>query len=227
MSRVGAINLFRPREKPCSQNSKPGLSRAEFMNRNPFWATARMLVVLAILLGSAGNGMDVKSEIVSESPDGKFGFREFEDGRVDLIALPSRKSVLKLGAYGKMEVMWAPDSRRFTACESQFDGSALNQTTVYERAGAIFKPVKLPELTLPATDWPGKKGRKGVEGGEFILAARWADANTLVMKRQCQCKIRGEDEDKDWSIAHEITLAFDKSQPPSIRKVEKVESTPQ
>lgn len=197
------------------------------MNRNPFPAGASALIALAILFATAANGPAAKSEIVSESPDKKFGFREFEDGRVDLITLPSRKSVLKLGAYGKIEVTWAPDSRRFTACESQFDGEALNQTTVYERIGALFKPVKLPDLTLPATDWPGKNGRKADKGGEFILAARWVDANTLVMKRECQCKIRGVDEDKDWSVAHEITIAFDKDRPPSVKKVEAVESAPQ
>ena len=195
------------------------------MTRNFFQASARALILFAILLSFNGNGKAAPSQVSSESPDAKFAFREFEDGRVDLIALLSRKSVLKLGAFGKIEVTWAPDSRRFTACESQFDGAALNATTVYERSGSTFKKVKLPELTLPAIDWPGKKGRKAVEGGEFILAARWVDANTLVMKRECQCKIRGDEEDKDWSVAHEITLVLDKNQAASIRKVEKVEST--
>jgi hypothetical protein len=195
------------------------------MNRNHFRNSAPALIVSAILLGLAGDARAGKSEVLSESPDNKFAFEEFEDGMVDLVALPSRKSVLKLGAFGQIEIRWAPDSKRFTACEIQFDVSALNTTSVYERAGVTFKKVRLPELTLPASDWPGKKGRKAAKGGEFIVASRWVDANTLIMKRECQCKVPGEDEDKDWSIAHEITLEFNKSQPPAIRKVEKVEST--
>lgn len=197
------------------------------MNPHFSSANARVLIVVALFFALAGHGVAAKSQIVAESPDEKFGFREFEDGRVDLVALPSGKSVRKLGPFGQIMVIWAPDSRRFGAYESQFDGSALNPTTVYERSGATFRPIKLPDLTLPAADWPGKKGRKAAGGGEFILADRWVDANTLVIKRECQCKLPGADEDKDWSVAHEITITFGKDHSPSIRKVEKVESTPQ
>jgi hypothetical protein len=83
---------------------------------------------------------------------------------------------------------------------------------------------------LPAADWPSKKGRKVDHGREFILATRWMDANTLVLKRECQCTVYGksveEKDGKEWSVAHEITIAFDKALHASIKKVEKVESTP-
>src|ERR1044071_8552409 len=104
MSLVGAINLFRLREK-LDRKTRNRECRGEIlMNRDPFKATASALIVLALLFGSAGKGTGAKSQIVAESPDGKFGFRDYEDGRVDLVALPSRKSVLKLGAFGQIEV---------------------------------------------------------------------------------------------------------------------------
>ena len=87
--------------------------------------------------------------------------------------------------------------------------------------------MKLPELTLPSAEWPEKKGRKEAHGREFILPARWLDANTLVLKRECQCTVFGksgdEENEKEWSLSHEITIAFDDKHAASIQKITKLE----
>jgi hypothetical protein len=169
-----------------------------------------------------------ESEISFQSPDRKFGVHNFEDGRVELVALPSRKIAVKLDLYGEIEVLWSPDSRRFTACEGAFeDGVQLYEPKLYQLAGSSFKSLKLPDLTLSFEEWPGKKGRKGAHGREFILPVRWVDANTLVLKRECQCNVfspTGEETDeKEWSLAHEITLTFDSKDRVSIQKITKLE----
>lgn len=184
------------------------------------------VILFAVLLMAKVNGAE--SEITFQSPDAKFGIRNFEDGRVELLALPSRKRVLKLDLYGEIEVSWSPDSRRFTACEGAFDdGVQLYQPKIYELEGTTFRLVKLPELTLPPAEWPEAKGRKGAYGREFILPVRWLDSNTLVLKRECQCTIFGksgeEKEEKEWSLSHEINIAFDEKHQASIQKVTKLE----
>jgi hypothetical protein len=198
-------------------NPSPTLTKPAFLTS---------VILFAFLLMAKVDGAE--SEITFQSPDKKFGIRNFEDGRVELVALPSRKRVLKLDLYGEIEVSWSPDSRRFTACEGAFDdGVQLYQPKIYELEGATFRLVKLPELTLSAAEWPEKKGRKEAHGREFILPARWLDANTLVLKRECQCNVfspTGEETDeKEWSLSHEITIAFDAKQPTSIQKVTKIE----
>jgi hypothetical protein len=189
-------------------------------------ALLRTVIVSALLLVAKAEGAE--SEITFQSPDAKFGIRNFEDGRVELVALPSRKRVLKLDLYGEIEVSWSPDSRRFTACEGAFDdGVQLYQPKIYRLEGTTFTLEKLPELTLPPAEWPGKKGRKAAHGREFILPVRWLDLNTLMLKRECQCNVFSpigeETDEKEWSLSHELTIAFDAKQPASIQKVTKIE----
>jgi hypothetical protein len=181
----------------------------------------------AFLIVAKLNGAE--SEITFESPDARFGIRNFEDGRVELVALPSRKRVLKLDLYGEIEVTWAPDSRRLTAVEGAFeDGVQFYEPKMYEREGASFRPVKLPNCALAPDEWPGKKGRKAARGREFILPARWIDANTLVLKRECLCNIfspTGEETDqKKWSVVHEITISIDGKHHASVQKLSKIEA---
>jgi hypothetical protein len=86
---------------------------------------------------------------------------------------------------------------------------------VFERAGASFRTVELPDLRYPESDWPHGTGRKS--GTESISALRWVDADTLLLERTKSTLI--EDGARRWRLTTEITLHFSGKEPPVVKEV--------
>jgi len=182
----------------------------------------RQLITLLGVVFIASTGQ-AEETISHRSPDKKFAVR-LTDDKAELIALPSRKKVLEfdpLPASGIVAVTWTPDSRRFAAGEDEESAEHgrpgdFRTVEVFERTGATFRKVGLPDLRYPEADWP--KGMSRKTGGEYISALRWLDANTLVLNRTTSSRY-GPNVEKLWRLTAEITLVFDKEGRPTVASV--------
>jgi hypothetical protein len=183
----------------------------------------RLTIVILITLSLApfirAEEEKSREEIKFPSPDGKFALRLFTDranGRAEtrIVRLPDHAVVVDLDDWGapyiwEKTLVWSPDSQRVAYFSPDRRGAT---TTVYFRKGDSLEKIDLLELPSP------KFAKKTPEACEIVgqveQPVRWLKSGSLL--------IYSEIEDEcDNEAAAEITIAFDKSNKPSVLKMAK------
>lgn len=182
------------------------------------WAIWQTLITCSVLLASAPLFAD--SYVDSKSPDGKFALQVT---RGDKQPFPQSDALIEQGS-GKVVVdldkdqpfdpeaklVWTTDSQRFAYVRRTDDNTESLGTRVFQRNGATFDEIKLPDL--PAPKMPAQASaseRKSVR----IKPIHWSDPVSLELEYEIITW-------SGWRGAEKIALQFDRQGPPSIVKAE-------
>jgi hypothetical protein len=181
------------------------------------------LCALAAFLGAiraAEPEPGAKATIEAPSPDGQFAFRystkaDGERKSYDLIEKKSGRTVTSvaesdpdLGPSGRfnMEVLWRPDSKAFALTATFWKRGS--EVIIYQRVGAAFREVKIPELLAEIPD----KIKRGKEFPHVVelnsqSAIRWQKDGSVVIE------IESIEDGNGSSIkaTRTVSLSFDQS----------------
>ena len=182
----------------------------------------RTLVILVSLFLAPflrAEGEKAREEIKFPSPDGKFALRLFTDhanGRAEttIVRSPGHALVVDLDDRGapyiwEKKLVWSPDSQRVAYFAPDRRGGT---TTAYFRKRDSFEQIELPDLPSP------KFAKKTPEACQIVWhvdqPVRWLKSGSLLIYSAIEDECENE-------AAAEITIAFDKSNEPSVLKVTK------
>jgi hypothetical protein len=182
------------------------------------WAIWQALITCSVLLASAPLFAD--SYVDSKSPDRKFALQVT---RGDKQPFPQSDALIEQGS-GKVVVdldkdqpfdpeaklVWTTDSQRFAYVRRTDDNTESLGTRVFQRNGATFDEIKLPDL--PAPKMPAQTSaseKKSVR----IKPIHWSDPVSLELEYEIITW-------SGWRGAEKIALQFDRQGPPSIVKAE-------
>ena len=180
-----------------------------------------IFILITLFLGPLIRAEEEKGreEIKFPSPDGKFALRLFADdanGRAEtrIVRLRDHALVVDLDHSGppyiwEKKLVWSPDSQRVAYFAPDRRGST---TTVYFRKGDSFEQIELPDLPSP------KFAKKTPEACQIVWhldqPARWLKSGSLLIYSQIEDECENE-------AAAEITVAFGRSNEPSVLKIAK------
>ncbi len=108
------------------------------------------------------------------------------------------------------KLVWSPDSQRFAYVREIKDDPHAVGTRVFQRNGATFDEIKLPDLPPPKLPTQASRSEKD---RVYIKPVRWPDATSLELNYEIIT-------DDGWRGAETISLKFDGQNPPAIVKIE-------
>ena len=175
-------------------------------------------VVAVILLASSSLRAD--EYIESKSPDGKFALHVTRGDKQPfpqsdaLIERATRKVIVDLdkdALYApEAKLVWAKNSQRFAYVREAKEDPRCFGTRVFQRRGATFDEIKLPDLPPPKLP---SQASESEPRRVNIKAIRWPDANSLELNYEIIT-------DSGWRGAENISLKFDEQSSPAIVKTE-------
>jgi hypothetical protein len=163
---------------------------------------------------------DADEYVESKSPDGKFALHVTRGDKQPfpqsdaLIERATRKVIVDFDKDAlfapEAKLVWSPNSQRFAYVrETSEDPDALG-TRMFQRHGATFDEVKLPDLPPPKLPSQATRSEKD---RVYIKAIRWRDPASLELNYEIIT-------DDGWRGAETISLKFDGRNPPTIAKTE-------
>src|SRR6266404_7178699 len=175
--------------------------------------------VAAVVLFS-GLPLIADEYVDSKSPDGKFALRvtrgdeqPFPQSDV-LIERAARKVVLDLDNNQPFDpnakFFWTGDSQRFAYVRRTDEETDSTAVRVFQRNGAAFEEMKLPDLAPPKMPGQASASEKR---SVCIKPVRWSDAGALELQYEIVTW-------SGWHGAEKISLKFDRQSPPAIVKTE-------
>ncbi|MBV9618501.1 MAG: hypothetical protein JO201_04745 [Verrucomicrobia bacterium] len=158
--------------------------------------------------------------LTSRSPDGKFvlhvsrGDKQPFPQSDTVIERTTRKVILDLDQDARFapeaNLVWSGDSQLFAYVRETNEDPQSVGTRVFQRNGATFDEIKLPDL--PAPKLPSQASSLEPQR-VYITALRWPDANSLELDYEMIT-------DSGWRGAEKLSLKFDQQSPPTIVKTE-------
>src|SRR5215467_6668546 len=180
----------------------------------------RPLILISLATWFAFLPCDADEYVESKSPDGKFALhvtrgdsQPFPQSDA-VIERATRKVIIELdrdALYAPdAKLVWSGDSKRFAYVrETNQDPHAVG-TRVFQRNGATFDEIKLPDLPQPK---PPSQASRSEKDWVYIQPVRWSDATTLDLNYEIIT-------DDGWRGAETISLKFDGQSSPTIVKTE-------
>ena len=163
---------------------------------------------------------EAEESVESKSPDGKFALRlthgdEQPFPQSDALIERSTKKVIvdfdKDAVFAPdAKLVWSGDSQRFAYVRETKNDPHRVDTRVFQRNGANFDEIKLPDLPPPKLPSQASRSEKD---RVYVKAIRWPDATTLELNYEIIT-------DEGWRGAETISLKFDRQSPPAIVKTE-------
>jgi hypothetical protein len=156
----------------------------------------------------------------SKSPDEKLALHVTREDKQPfrqtdaLVERATRKMIVDLDKDQPFDpeakLSWTSDSQRFTYVRrtNEEDGSVA--TRIFQRNGATFDEIKLPDLPSPKMPVQAPQSEKQQVR---IKPIRWSDASSLELEYEIIT-------DSGWRGAERISLKFDRQSPPKIVKSE-------
>jgi hypothetical protein len=156
----------------------------------------------------------------SKSPDGKFelhvtrGDKQPFPQNDTLIERATRKVIVDLdkdALYApEAKLVWSADSQRFAYVRETNEDPQSVDTRVFQRNGATFNEIKLPDLPPPKL--PSQASASETKR-VYIKAVRWTDVTSLELNYEIIT-------DRGWRGAETISLKFDRQSSPTIIRTE-------
>ena len=178
------------------------------------------LIVVAVGTFLAVFQCDADEYVASKSPDGKFALRVTRGDKQpfpqsDVLIERSRGKVIvefdKDALFApEAKLVWANNSQRFAYVRETKEDPRCFETRVFQRNGATFDEIKLPDLPPPKLP---SQASESESRGVNIKAVRWPDANSLDLNYEIIT-------DNGWRGAENISLKFDRPGSPTIVKAE-------
>ena len=180
----------------------------------------RTLILISLAIWFAFLPCDADEYVESKSPDGKFALHVTRGDKQPfpqsdaVIERATRKVIIELdkdALYAPdAKLVWSADSNRFAYVrETNQDPHAVG-TRVFQRNGATFDEIKLPDLPQPKL--PSQASRSERDR-VYIKPVRWPDATSLELNYEIIT-------DDGWRGAETISLKFDGQSSPTIVKTE-------
>lgn len=180
----------------------------------------RTLILISLAIWFAFLPCDADEYVESKSPDGKFALHVTRGDKQPfpqsdaVIERATQKVIIELdrdALYApKAKLVWSGDSKRFAYVrEANPDPHAVG-TRVFQRNGAAFDEIKLPDLPQPKLPSQASRSEKD---WVYIQPVRWLDATTLDLNYEIIT-------DDGWRGAETISLKFDGQSLPTIVKTE-------
>ena len=158
--------------------------------------------------------------VESKSPDGKFELHVTRGDKQPfpqsdaLVERATRKVIVNLdkdALYApEAKLVWSGDSQRFAYVRETNEDPESVDTRVFQRNGATFDEIKLPDLPPPKLP---SQASSSEPRRVYIKALRWPDANSLELNYEIIT-------DSGWRGAETISLKFDGQSSPAIVKTE-------
>jgi hypothetical protein len=155
--------------------------------------------------------------ITCKSPDRKFALRcVYADkqpyyGEVAIVDLETHKNVFSLDpnwTFSQVKLVWSPDAQRFAYF---FEKGHNRSTRVFFRNGDTFNEIALPELPTP--NLPKNATGSEPDTQKRVEPIEWTRSDELLLEKELI--------NPNWGRgAAKITLGFDQSNSPAIRKTE-------
>ena len=156
----------------------------------------------------------------SKSPDGKFALHVTRGDKQPflqtdtVIERATRKVIVDLDKDAlfapEAKLVWAKNSQRFAYVRETKEDPRCFDTRVFQRNGATFDEIKLPDLPPPKLPSQASASEPRQVN---IKAIRWPDANSLELNYEIIT-------DNGWRGAENISLKFDGQSSPTIAKNE-------
>ena len=156
----------------------------------------------------------------SKSPDGKFALRVRRGDKQPfpqsdaVIERATRKVIVDLDKDAlfapEAKLVWAKNSQRFAYVRETKEDPRCVDTRVFQRNGATFDEIKLPDLPLPKLP---SQASASEPRRVYIKALRWPDPNSLELNYEITT-------DNGWRGAENISLKFEGQGSPTIVKTE-------
>jgi len=180
----------------------------------------RTLILISLAIWFAFLPCDADEYVESKSPDGKFALHVTRGDKQPfpqsdaVIERATRKVIIELdkdALYAPdAKLVWSADSNRFAYVrETNQDPHAVG-TRVFQRNGATFDEIKLPDLPQPKLPSQASRSEKD---RVYIKPVRWPDATSLELNYEIIT-------DDGWRGAETISLKFDGQSSPTIVKTE-------
>jgi len=180
----------------------------------------RIFTVIALSTCVAFFHCEAEEYIGSQSPDGKFALHVAHGDKQPfpqsdaLIERSTKKVIVDFDKDALFapdaKLVWSGDSQRFAYVRETKDDPHHVDTRVFQRNGAAFDEIKLPDL--PPPKMPSQAARSEKDR-VYVKAVRWSDATTLQLNYEIIT-------DDGWRGAENIALKFDRQNPPAIVKTE-------
>lgn len=182
----------------------------------------RVFVFSVAAIGWCWSGFfcDADEYLTSKSPDGKFALHVTRGDKQPfpqsdaLIERATRKVIVDFDKDAlfapQAKLVWSANSQRFAYVRETNEDPESFGTRVFQRNGAIFVEIKLPDLPppkLPSQASPSETRRV------YIKASRWSESNSLEVDYEIIT-------DNGWRGAEKISLKFDGQSSPTIVKTE-------
>lgn len=158
--------------------------------------------------------------VESKSPDGKFALRVTRGDKQPypqsdaLIERATKKVIVDLDKDAPFapdaKLVWSGDSRCFAYVRETNQDPHTVGTRVFQRNGATFDEIKLPDLPPPKLPTQASRSEKD---RVYIKPVRWPDSASLELNYEIIT-------DEGWRGAETILLKFDRQGPPTIVKTE-------
>ena len=163
---------------------------------------------------------DADEYVESKSPDGKLALHVTRGDKQPylqsdaVIERSSKKIIVELDKDALFapdaKLVWSGDSKRFAYVRETKDDPHHVSTRVFQRNGATFDEIKLPDL--PGPTLPGQAARSERDR-VYIKPVRWPDATSLELHYEIIT-------DGGWRGAETISLKFNGHSSPTIVKTE-------
>lgn len=180
----------------------------------------RSFILIAFATSLAFLRCDADEYVESKSPDGKFvlhvtrGDKQPFPQSDAVIERTTRKVIAELDKDAlfapEAKLVWAKNSQRFAYVRETKEDPQAVDTRVFQRNGATFDEVKLPDLPPPKLP---SQASATEPRRVYIKAVRWPDANLLELNYEIIT-------DNGWRGAENISLKFDGQGSPTIVKTE-------
>ena len=180
----------------------------------------RPLILISLAIWFAFLPCDADEYVESKSPGGKFALHVTRGDKQPfpqsdaVIERATRKVIADLdndALYAPdAKLVWSGDSKRFAYVRETNQDPHTVSTRVFQRNGATFDEIKLPDLPQPKL--PSQASRSEKER-VYIKPVRWPDATSLELNYEIIT-------DDGWRGAETISLKFDGQSSPTIVKTE-------
>jgi hypothetical protein len=180
----------------------------------------RTLILISLAIWFAFLPCDADEYVESKSPDGKFALHVTRGDKQPfpqsdaVIERATRKVIIELdrdALYAPdAKLVWSGDSKRFAYVRETNQDPHTVGTRVFQRNGATFDEIKLPDLPQPKLPSQASRSEKD---RVYIKPVRWRDATSLELNYEIIT-------DDGWRGAETISLKFDGQSSPTIVKTE-------
>jgi len=180
----------------------------------------RILILIAFANCLAFLVCDADEYLESKSPDGKLVLHVTRGDKqpylqTDSVIERATKKVIfdldKDALYApEAKLVWSGDSQRFAYVRETRDDPHAVSTRVFQRNGATFDEIKLPDLPPPKLPSQASRSEKD---RVYIKPVRWPDSTSLELNYEIIT-------DDGWRGAETILLKFDQQSSPTIVKTE-------